>query len=43
MNTYRPLSPYARAVFGEDDFDTDFTAVEEQDMVGNGHLEIVPR
>ncbi len=43
MSTYRPVSEYGKAVYGVDDFDADFTAVEERDMVGNGHLEIVPR
>ena len=41
--TYRAVSSYGTAVFGEDDFDADFSVVEERDMVGNGHLQIVPR
>lgn len=42
-NTYRPVSEYGKAVFGEDVFDGDFTAAEERDHLDGGHLEIVPR
>lgn len=42
-NTYRPLSEYGKAVWGEAVFDGDFTVAEELDHVAGGHLEIVPR
>lgn len=42
-NTYRPVSDRARALYGEKDFEAEFTASEEADHLGGGHLEIVPR
>jgi hypothetical protein len=43
MNTYRATSEYGRAVFGEDVFEMEFSATEEADHLGAGHVEIVPR
>ena len=42
-NTYRAVSDYGKAVFGEEPFDHEFTASDEGDHLGSGHLEIVPR
>lgn len=42
-NTYRAVSGYGKATFGEDLFDGEFTAADERDYVDSGHLEIVPR
>lgn len=42
-NTYKAVSEYGRAIFGEHVFDGDFDAGEEKDLVGAGHLEIEPR
>jgi hypothetical protein len=42
MGTYRAVSDRGRAIFGEDTFDADFGAVEEQDHLV-ADLEIVPR
>lgn len=42
-NTYKALSEYGKAIFGEDVFNADFTASEEKDHLDGGHLEIVPR
>jgi hypothetical protein len=42
-NTYRPLSERAKALYGDSDFEHEFSAPDERDLVGNGHLAIVPR
>lgn len=42
-NTYKAVSAYGKAVFGEDVFDGDFDATEEKDLLDAGHVEIVPR
>lgn len=42
-NTYKAISEYGKAIFGEDVFDGDFDAAEEKDHLDAGHLEIVPR
>lgn len=42
-NTYRAVSGYGTATFGEEVFEAEFSAVEEKDNVGGGHVEIVPR
>lgn len=42
-NIYSPVSERAKALFGEKDFEADYSAVEEQDQLAGGHLEIVPR
>lgn len=42
-NTYKATSEYGRAIYGDDVFDGEFGAVEERDLVSNGHVEIVPR
>ena len=42
-NTYRPVSDRAKALYGEDDFEADFSASDERDHLEGGHLEIVPR
>lgn len=42
-NTYRPISDRAKALYGEKDFEADYTAVDERDHLDGGHLEIVPR
>jgi len=43
VNTYRPLSAYAKAVYGESDIEREFSVSDERDMLAAGHLEIVPR
>lgn len=42
-NTYRPVSDRAKALYGEDDFEAEFSAADERDHLNGGHLEIVPR
>lgn len=42
-NTYRALSGYGKAIYGEDVFEGGFTAAEEQDHLNGKHLELVPR
>jgi hypothetical protein len=42
-NTYRATSERGQALFGEDVFDGEFSAVDEADHLSGGHLEIVPR
>ncbi len=42
-NTYKAVSEYGRAIFGDDVFDGDFDAAEEKDHLDGSHLEIVPR
>jgi hypothetical protein len=42
-NTYRALSPAARAAFDDGVFDREFTPAEEQDWLASGLLELVPR
>lgn len=42
-NTYRALSGYGKAIYGEDVFEGDFTAAEEQDHLNGKHLELEPR
>lgn len=42
-NQYKALSEYGRAIFGEDIFDADFSAIEERDHIDGGHLKLVPR
>lgn len=42
-NTYRAVSEYGKAIYGEEVFDGDFTATEEQDHLTGKHLELVPR
>ncbi len=42
-NRYKPVSDRAKAIYGEDDFEADLSAVEERDAVTGGHLELVPR
>ena len=42
-NTYRAVSDYGKAVFGEDPFEAEFTAADEGDHLKSGHLELVPR
>lgn len=43
MNTYKATSKYGKAIYGEDVFEAEFTALEERDLRAGGHLEIVPR
>jgi hypothetical protein len=43
VNTYKAVSGYGKATFGEDVFEHEFTATDERDHVDSGHLEIVPR
>jgi hypothetical protein len=43
MNTYKAVSGYGKATYGEDVFEHEFTATDERDHVGGGHLELVPR
>jgi len=42
-NTYRATSDRAKAQYGEDVVEREFTPSDEADMVSAGHLEIVPR
>jgi hypothetical protein len=42
-NKYRPVSARAKAINGEDDFEAEYTADEERDLLDGGHIEIVPR
>ena len=42
-NTYRPLSERAKALYGEADFDADYSPSDERDALDSGHLELVPR
>lgn len=42
-NTYHPISERAKAVYGSDDFEAEFSPVEEADQIAGGHLSIVPR
>jgi hypothetical protein len=42
-NTYRPLSAYGKATYGEDDVDLDLSVMEEKDALDGGHLDLVPR
>lgn len=42
-NTYRALSKAAEAAYEEGVFERDFTPSEEQDVLGSGLLELVPR
>ena len=42
-NTYRAVSDYGKAVFGEEPFDREFTVSDEADHLNAGHLELVPR
>ena len=42
-NTYRATSVYGKAIFGEANFEQEFTPANEGDHLSAGHLEIVPR
>lgn len=42
-NTYRAVSGYGKAIYGEEVFEGDFTAAEERDHLEGKHLELVPR
>lgn len=42
-NTYRAVSEYGVAVFGEDVVELELDVTQEQDHLSAGHLEIVPR
>jgi hypothetical protein len=42
-NTYKATSPIGEHYYGEGVTEQDLTAVEEQDALTGGHLEIVPR
>lgn len=42
-NTYRGVSEYGVAVYGEEPVELELSVVEERDLVANGHVEIVPR
>lgn len=42
-NTYRPTSDRAKAMYGTEVFERDFSAADEADLVAAGHVEIVPR
>jgi len=43
VNTYRPVSDRAKALYGTDDLERELSASDESDMLTAGHLEIVPR
>lgn len=42
-NTYKPLSVRAKALYGDDVFEGNFTAGEERDLIAGGHVSIEPR
>ena len=42
-NTYRAVSDRAKALFGEAEFEAEFSTPDEWDQIDGGHLEIVPR
>lgn len=42
-NTYRALSPQAEGMFDTGVFEADFTPTQEQDYLGSGLIELVPR
>lgn len=42
-NTYRAVSGYGKAIYGEEVFEGDFTAAEERDHLEGKHLELVSR
>lgn len=42
-NTYKPVSEYGRAIYGDDAFEAEFSVIDERDLLSSGHLEIVPR
>lgn len=39
---YVPLSEWARAIYGPDEFEAEFVATDERDLVLAGHIEVVP-
>lgn len=41
--SYKPVSEWAKATFGDDEFEHDFSAVDEGDMLSAGHLQPVPQ
>lgn len=41
-NLYRPVSEWAKAIHGADDFEAELSPVDEQDQIAAGHLQIVP-
>lgn len=43
MNTYKATSILGAAHFGDAAFEAEFTATDEADWIGGGHLELVPR
>lgn len=42
VNTYHPISDRAKAIYGDHDFEREFSAVDERDLLDGGHLKIVP-
>lgn len=42
-NTYRALTPAAVAAYDEGVFERDFSPADEQDALGSGLIELVPR
>lgn len=42
-NTYRAISQLAEYRYGADTCELDLSVEEERDLVGNGHLALVPR
>ena len=42
-NTYKPVSEWAKAKFGEDEVELDLSASDQADMLGSGHLEPIPQ
>ena len=42
-NTYRAVSEYGKATYGDDAVDLDLSVMDEKDALDGGHLEIVPR
>jgi hypothetical protein len=42
MRRYEPKSEWAKAVYGPDEFEAEFTEVDERDLVVAGHVGVVP-
>lgn len=42
-NTYKPVSEWAKAKYGEDKLELDLSASDELDHLRGGHVQMVPR
>jgi hypothetical protein len=43
VNTYKATSDRGKAIYGDETFEAEFTALDERDELEGGHLVIVPR